>query len=228
MNRVSISVLATFLAATPSLAQTSAFSIPASAFDPLTTGTAYDSALLGGNLCRFRTGGGAFFEAPLHLPTGTSIEAIEVRFCDSSPTDYFRVYLTTNTKSGTIAHAIVVDSTNAEAPGCVNSKISFASPLTVDNGTSTYSLQAQLNATGTPQAICAAWVYYKRQVSPAPATATFGDVPVSHAFHQFVEALAAAGISGGCGSGNFCPDAPLTRGQMAVFLSVALGLHWPN
>ena len=24
------------------------------------------------------------------------------------------------------------------------------------------------------------------------------------------------------------PDAPLTRGQMAVFLAAAFGLHWPN
>ena len=68
---------------------------------------------------------------------------------------------------------------------------------------------------------------YRLQVSPAPGSATFGDVPVSHPFFQFVEALAASGITGGCGSGNYCPDAPLTRGQMAVFLSKALGLQWP-
>jgi hypothetical protein len=66
-----------------------------------------------------------------------------------------------------------------------------------------------------------------RQVSPAPATATFTDVPTGHPFFQFVEALARSGITAGCGGGNFCPDAPLTRGQMAVFLSVALGLHFP-
>lgn len=36
--------------------------------------------------------------------------------------------------------------------------------------------------------------------------------------------LAATGITGGCGDGRFCPDAPLTRAQMAVFLSRALGL----
>jgi S-layer homology domain len=65
------------------------------------------------------------------------------------------------------------------------------------------------------------------QVSPAPGAATFGDVPTGHPFFQFVEALAASGITAGCGNGNFCPDAPLTRGQMAVFLSKALGLHWP-
>lgn len=37
--------------------------------------------------------------------------------------------------------------------------------------------------------------------------------------------LAAAGITGGCGDGRFCPDAPLTRAQMAVFLARALGLR---
>ena len=68
---------------------------------------------------------------------------------------------------------------------------------------------------------------WHRQVSPAPAAASFGDVPTGHAFFQFVEALADSGITAGCGGGNYCPDSPLTRGQMAVFLSRALGLHWP-
>lgn len=68
---------------------------------------------------------------------------------------------------------------------------------------------------------------WHRQVSPAPAVASFGDVPTGHPFFQFVEALADSGITAGCGSGNYCPDLPLTRGQMAVFLSKALGLHWP-
>ena len=71
-------------------------------------------------------------------------------------------------------------------------------------------------------------VRWSRTVSPAPATATFADVPTSSAIFQFVEALADAGITGGCGGGNYCPNNPVTRGQMAVFLSAALGLHWPN
>jgi hypothetical protein len=69
-------------------------------------------------------------------------------------------------------------------------------------------------------------VYWHRQVSAAPATATFADVPTGHPFFRFVEALVASGITAGCGGGNYCPDDPLTRGQMAVFLSAALGLHW--
>jgi hypothetical protein len=71
-------------------------------------------------------------------------------------------------------------------------------------------------------------VWWHRTVSDAPATPTFGDVPGSHPFYQFIEALAASGITGGCGSANYCPEAPLTRGQMAAFLSKALGLHWPQ
>lgn len=66
-------------------------------------------------------------------------------------------------------------------------------------------------------------------MSPAPATATFpNDVPTTHAFFRFVEALAASGVTGGCGPRSYCPDAAVTRGQMAVFLATALGLHFPN
>ena len=71
-------------------------------------------------------------------------------------------------------------------------------------------------------------IWWHRAVSPAPAVATFNDVPTDHPFFQYIEALAASGITGGCGSGNYCPDAPLTRGQMAVFLAKALGLHFPS
>lgn len=71
-------------------------------------------------------------------------------------------------------------------------------------------------------------IFWRRQVSPAPAQPTFGDVATGHPFFQYIEALAASAITGGCGNGNFCPDANLTRGQMAVFLAKALGLHWVN
>jgi len=74
----------------------------------------------------------------------------------------------------------------------------------------------------------AAVVSWRRTVAPAPSVATFADVPTSHPFFPFVEALASSGITTGCGGQNFCPGDPLTRGQMAAFLAKALGLHWPN
>jgi len=72
-------------------------------------------------------------------------------------------------------------------------------------------------------------IWWKRSVSPPPGTASFDDVPTSHPFFQFIEALKASGITGGCQASPplYCPDSPLTRGQMAVFLAKALGLHWP-
>jgi len=70
-------------------------------------------------------------------------------------------------------------------------------------------------------------LFYRLQVSPAPPTADFGDVPTNHPYFQFIEALSGSGITAGCGNGDYCPDRPITRGEMAVFLAKALGLQWP-
>jgi hypothetical protein len=53
---------------------------------------------------------------------------------------------------------------------------------------------------------------------PPPCTGVFGDVPCPSVFANWIEQLAAEGITGGCGGGNYCPNNPVTRAQMAVFL----------
>ncbi|HEV7501924.1 MAG TPA: S-layer homology domain-containing protein, partial [Vicinamibacteria bacterium] len=54
---------------------------------------------------------------------------------------------------------------------------------------------------------------------PPPATGTvFNDVPASDPFAPWIEELASLSITGGCGGGAFCPEAPVRRDQMAVFL----------
>ncbi len=60
---------------------------------------------------------------------------------------------------------------------------------------------------------------------PACVTPTFGDVPCSSPFARWIEELARRGITGGCGNGNYCPGAPNSRGQMAVFIVTAFGLN---
>jgi streptogramin lyase len=47
---------------------------------------------------------------------------------------------------------------------------------------------------------------------------SFPDAPTSQQFYKFIENLFHNGITGGCGGGNYCPDNPVTRAQMAVFL----------
>ncbi len=46
----------------------------------------------------------------------------------------------------------------------------------------------------------------------------FMDVPSDHPTAAWIKQLAAEGITGGCGVGLYCPDAVVTRAQMAVFL----------
>ncbi len=87
---------------------------------------------------------------------------------------------------------------------------------------------ALLNAASPVVGFGGVRIAWHRQISPKPATASFTDVPTDHEFFQFVEALVAAGITAGYGDGRYGVDDPITRGQMAVFLSSALGLHWTN
>ncbi len=61
---------------------------------------------------------------------------------------------------------------------------------------------------------------------PPPCSGIFSDVSCPSTFANWIEALAAEGITGGCGSGNYCPQNPVRRDQMAVFLLKAE--HGPN
>jgi S-layer homology domain len=61
------------------------------------------------------------------------------------------------------------------------------------------------------------------------ATVSAGVVPpfsdiAGHRFESDIEWMRQAGLTEGCGGGQFCPDAPVTRGQMATFLARALEL----
>lgn len=55
-----------------------------------------------------------------------------------------------------------------------------------------------------------------------PSTPYFSDVPPSSGFFPFVQKMAQLGITGGCATGEYCPNDSLTRGQMAVFIVTGL------
>ena len=55
--------------------------------------------------------------------------------------------------------------------------------------------------------------------APPACTGVFDDVACPGGFAvDWIEQLATEGITGGCGGGDYCPAAPVTRAQMAVFL----------
>ena len=53
---------------------------------------------------------------------------------------------------------------------------------------------------------------------PAATGQLFGDVTANSFAAAWIEQLALEAITSGCGNANYCPDAPITRAQMAVFL----------
>ena len=77
------------------------------------------------------------------------------------------------------------------------------------------------------RAMMAVFILTSLSQSPAPTcTGIFGDAnaaTVGNTFCRFIEKFAELGITGGCGTGVFCPNSPVTRGQMSVFIETALG-----
>ena len=56
-------------------------------------------------------------------------------------------------------------------------------------------------------------------IPPVCTGTVFLDVPCTGGiFDPWIEDLAGRSITGGCGGGNYCPDDPVTRGQMSAFL----------
>jgi hypothetical protein len=60
--------------------------------------------------------------------------------------------------------------------------------------------------------------YGSDHVPPPPGGQIFDDVPPNSFAEAWIAELAGLNITVGCGNGNYCPDAPVTRGEMAVFL----------
>jgi hypothetical protein len=59
--------------------------------------------------------------------------------------------------------------------------------------------------------------------APAACTsAPFGDVPAASPLCPWIRELVTRGVTTGCGGGNFCPNGPVSRAEMAVFLLVTL------
>ena len=169
----------------------------------------------------------AYAWAPMNLPQGAAITGFDFYYYDTNAQNISAGIYEVDS-AGSMPNQIGTTLPSSGTAGFGSVSLDLSSPWTVNNNTNSYWAWV---GTGAPPVTDLKWrgirVRYKLQVSPAPATATFTDVPVGSTYHRFVEALYASGITAGCGGGNFCPNTPVTRGQMAVFLSAALGLHWP-
>jgi hypothetical protein len=55
-----------------------------------------------------------------------------------------------------------------------------------------------------------------------PATPYFSDMPASNSLFRYVQKMRELGIHNGCSATQYCPNALVTRGQMATFIARAL------
>lgn len=208
------------------IAASTSHTVQASAFTVLTSAVAVTANGFGSRFC---SSVDCSFEAAAFLPAGAVLERLELEACDTSATaglgaSLFRVGAL-ETSFVTLAALITGV---AATPGCAFFGVPLATPESIDNFNNTYQVRVSITAAGSATRFQAVRLFYRLQVSPAPATATFGDVPTTHPFFQFIEALAEAGITSGCQASPplYCPDGLVTRGQMAAFISRALGLQF--
>jgi hypothetical protein len=180
-----------------------------------------------GNL-RWSDFSGTGLEVPIHVPTGAIIDYVELDACDSNATTDMSMSMLDCDPLGNTGCSNPTSLTTTGSTGCQVLSVSSLG-YTVDNANHAISIEVVDNAGDGSLLLSSVAVGYRLQVSPAPVTPTFADVDGGSIYYQFIEALSASGITAGCdGVPNFCPDRPITRQEMAVFMAKALGLHFPN
>jgi len=199
--------------------------ITAADFTPFDSSTTYAYSGLG---YRELTAG-SIMDAGIRLPSGALLISATLFYYDDDPIrdPDFQIFRFENPNTSTTLCNLTPP---GGTPGYDDSD-SGCSPIneTIDNWDNTYVARVVLNsAAGEDLRFKGVRLEWSRQISPAPASATFDDVPTDYWAFQHIEALADSGITGGCGGDNFCPSDPLTRAQMAVFLAKALGLYFQD
>jgi hypothetical protein len=183
-----------------------------------------------GETTRYFESGPSYAIANPHIPIGAVLYGIGIKACDFSGTGQLTVSLYSES---IISYGIDeeyhggISTGTAYNSGCYFFTNYLSPYITVDNINRTYAVQLYGSESSSNLRFLSVHLFYYLQVSPAPSTNTFSDVLPTHQFFQYIEALAASGITVGYDDGTFRPNNYVTRAQMAAFLSKALGLHWP-
>lgn len=197
--------------------------ISATEFQPAESGQQY---FISGSAGRFIPANQQqFFWTSLNLPPGAVIDYIGLNNLNDGTPLVVGTALYARNDIGVLIYLAGTSNT----PHTVWGTDINDSPLDIDLDDPeivSHLLRLEFDASANPQYIGGVQIWWRTKVSQAPDTPTFNDVPTSDIGYPYIEALAASGITGGCGGGRFCPDNPVTRRQMAIFLSKALGLNF--
>ena len=188
-----------------------------------------------GTFCHSSVTGSAAAVVQIEVPDGAKLGPFRFWAYDAAdPGDLrFSVYETCQLGTGPPTTTLIGETQTFLAVGDY-AGFTPLNDLAVNNRDCAYAVRVQFatggeGCAGGDLAVRKLQLTWNRQVSPAPAVATFDDVPTNHPFFQFIEALSKSGTTAGCQASPplYCPDRPITRGEMAVYLAKALGLQWP-
>lgn len=213
-------------------------SIPAAAFVPQNSSWSYHTD---SNGYVYPSGAPTVgFWAPVSLPAGAGIGRLNLYAYDPQPGSIagtVSAYLNRLTGYGAVcsqtlctfppvppAHEQIASAGTIGGNGYTYESALVDPPHTVTNYLAQYVVQVSF--TGAGLGFKGVDIWWKRQISPAPGTASFTDVPTNAQFFAEIEAMKAAGITAGCTATQFCPESTVTRRQMAAFFARALGLYW--
>lgn len=170
--------------------------------------------------------GGSLVGSP-HLPSGAKLMYLELDSCDGDNDLNVLLALHSCDYLGKCLPGVpTLSSVNNEDVGCSFTSADISAfDIVVNNLYGQISIEVELQSDGADPNFRGVIIGYLLQVAPPPAFATFADVPTTDFGFQYIQALVAAGITGGTGGGNYSPDAPVTRRQMAIFLAKALGIY---
>jgi len=118
--------------------------------------------------------------------------AMSLEVCDISPADDVNAFLSCATNS---ACSVVLNRSSSGSPGCVGFSATTAIGVEGDNTGHSYFLQVCNDSSSNLTKFRTVKLFYELQLSPAPATATFADVPTTHLYFRAIEALAKSGES---------------------------------
>lgn len=199
--------------------------VPATAFVPGYPGN-LDLKLDGFRLAVYRNGGSNTTNgaaAHIRLPSGAYLYQIQWHYIDpvGGRLTFFGYRVPYN---GTIQS--LYGSQNSVAGGTVLNKTVNSAYRTIANRDYLYYAWLNFNSIGTAGQLRGARLYWYRQwrrglSNPFNDLGGYGPV-----FRDAISALYQSGITTGTSPTTYGPNNFVTRAQMAVFLSKALGLHW--
>jgi hypothetical protein len=157
------------------------------------------------------------FIGEAHLPDGVFLKGFYLDACTSGSALVDAVVESTDMFGNFPSTLASISSTPGS--GCASTFFDLSSAnFVVNNAGLHLFVIITLEAADSTTELAGARFTYDTDVFSYPPTPIFNDVPASDPRFSWIQEMSQDGITSGCGGGNFCPNNPVTRGQMSVFL----------